>query len=72
MERAWWVLPQMNQTIVRTRERANTFRMMCQNNFEPDSKEMEVSKKLCDAADELFVLINKRIIEEEDKAYGKR
>ncbi len=72
MERAWWILPQMNQVIVRTRERANTFRQMCQCHLEPDSKEMEVSKILCDAADELFVLINKRIIEEEDKVYGKR
>ena len=72
MERAWWILPQMNQVIVRTRERANTFRMMCETHLEPDSKEMELVKRLCDTADELFVLINKRIIEEEDKLYGKR
>ena len=67
MQNEWWILPQMNQTIVRARERANTFTSMVENYLPPDCEEAKLAKLFCETANQLFILINRRIIEEDMK-----
>ena len=66
MEKRWWMLPQMSQTIVRARERTYTFLTMVENNLPPDCEEYRLAKEMYELATKLFILINTRIIEEDE------